>query len=407
MQMSLIFAFCVVLGVLSIGDVISAKTKAFVPSVFVAALLFLFGFWTFFPADIVTLAGLGGPITTLSMLLLITHMGTMMSIKELAGEWKTISIAVIGIVGIALGTLTIGRMLFGWEAVVIATPPLTGGIVAALVMSEAAAAKGLTELSVLAILMYVAQGFVGYPITALMLKKEGKRLLGLLRTGEAHEWNAKKAISGGNGANGAAAVAVETKSKFRIFPKVSDKYNTTYVIFLRLGLVAWAAVSFAAALNGVISQWVVCLFFGVIAAEIGFVDRKPLNLSSSFGFFITALMAFVFAGLARATPEMVGRMAGPLVGIIVLGVAGMAVLAILLGKFLGYTKEMSFAIALTALYGFPPTYILPDEASKALAENKEEYDYLMDCMLPKMLVGGFTTVTIASVIIAGIFVKFL
>ena len=85
----------------------------------------------------------------------------------------------------------------------------------------------------------------------------------------------------------------------------------------------------------------------------------------------------------------------------------MDIQSIFLGKFLGYTKEMSFAIALTALYGFPPTYILPDEASKALAENKEEYDYLMDCMLPKMLVGGFTTVTIASVIIAGIFVKFL
>ena len=405
MQMSLIFAFCVVLGVLSIGDVVSARTKAFVPSVFVAALLFLFGFWTFFPADIVTLAGLGGPLTTLSMLLLITHMGTMMSIKELAGEWKTISIAIIGIVGIAFGTLTLGRLLFGWEAVVIATPPLTGGIVAALMMSEAAAAKGLTELSVLAILMYVAQGFVGYPITALMLKKEGKRLLAMFRNGEAHEWNAKKALAGEEG--GANAVAVETKSKFRIIPKISDKYNTTYVVFLRLGLVAWAATAFAAALNGVISQWVVCLFFGVIAAEIGFVDRKPLNVSSSFGFFITALMAFVFAGLARATPEMIMDMAGPLVGIIILGVLGMAILSILLGKFLGYTKEMSFAIALTALYGFPPTYILPDEASKALAENKEEYDYLMDCMLPKMLVGGFTTVTIASVIIAGIFVKFL
>ncbi len=266
-------------------------------------------------------------------------------------------------------------------------------------MSEAAAAKGLTELSVLAILMYVIQGFAGYPITALMLKKEGKRLLEGFRSGDAEQWKAKRETS--------ATTVVETKSKFRIFPKVPEKYNTTYMIFLRLGIVAWAAVAFASALNGVISQWVVCLIFGVIAAEIGFVDRKPLNLSGSFGFFMTALMAFVFAGLARATPEMIVKMAGPMVGIVVIGVTGMAILSILLGKFLGYTKEMSFAVALTALYGFPPTYILPDEASKALAENKEEYDYLMDNMLPKMLVGGFTTVTIASVIIAGIFVNFL
>ena len=399
MEMSLIFAFVVVLGALAVGDVVSAKTKAFVPSVFVSAVLFLIGFWTFFPANIVDISALGGPVTTLSMLLLITHMGTMMSIKELAGEWKTIAIAVIGIVGIALGTLTIGRLLFGWEAVVIATPPLTGGIVAALVMSDGAAALGLTELSVLAILMYVVQGFAGYPLTALMLKKEGNRLLDGYRNGDSVEWLANRGDS--------SETKVEEKSKFRIFPPIPEKYNTTYLILLKLGMVAWAAWVFADVTNEVISKWVVCLIFGVIAAEIGFVDRKPLNLSGSFGFFMTALMAFVFAGLGRATPEMVARMAVPMVGIVIIGVAGMGIASMLLGKFLGYTKEMSFAIALTALYGFPPTYILPDEASKALAENKDEYDFLMDRMLPKMLVGGFATVTIASVIIAGIFIKFL
>lgn len=68
---------------------------------------------------------------------------------------------------------------------------------------------------------------------------------------------------------------------------------------------------------------------------------------------------------------------------------------------------MAFSVALTALYGFPPNYILTDEASKALAETPEEKEFLIDQMLPKMLVGGFTTVTIASVIIAGVFIKFL
>jgi hypothetical protein len=97
----------------------------------------------------------------------------------------------------------------------------------------------------------------------------------------------------------------------------------------------------------------------------------------------------------------------PLGGIILLGVTGIAILSMFLGKKLGYTKEMSFAVALTALYGFPPNYILTEEASKAIAKNQEERDFLMDEMLPKMLVGGFTTVTIVSVIIAGIFVNFM
>jgi len=97
----------------------------------------------------------------------------------------------------------------------------------------------------------------------------------------------------------------------------------------------------------------------------------------------------------------------PLMGIIILGVSGMAILSMVLGKRLGYTKEMAFAVALTALYGFPPNYILTEEASKALGETPEEREFLMDEMLPKMLVGGFTTVTIVSVIIAGIFVNLI
>ena len=85
----------------------------------------------------------------------------------------------------------------------------------------------------------------------------------------------------------------------------------------------------------------------------------------------------------------------------------MAVLSMLVSRMVGDTKEMGFAIALTALYGFPPNYILTMEAVQAVAENEEEKQFLTDEMLPKMLVGGFTTVTIVSVVLAGIFARYL
>ena len=44
--------------------------------------------------------------------------------------------------------------------------------------------------------------------------------------------------------------------------------------------------------------------FGVIAAEIGLVDRQSLNKANSFGWMITVLMAFIYEGLNKATPEM-------------------------------------------------------------------------------------------------------
>lgn len=395
MEMSNIMAFSVILIALAIGDVISTKTKAFIPSVFVTAILFTIGFWTFFPKDIVNISTMG-LMAQMSMYLLITHMGTMMSVGDLVKQWKTIVIALGGIVGIVVGVMTLGSALFGTQTAIVATPPLSGGVVASILMSEAAAEKGLADLSVLAILVYVAQGFAGYPITALMLKKEGKRLLNGYRSGEI-KWSPKTAESD----------VKEEKSRFRIIPQLPEAYNTTYMILMRLGLVAWAAVAVAVATNEIVSRYVICLIFGVIAAELGIVDRKPLNLSGSFGYLMTVLMAFIFAGLSQATPSMVKQMAVPLVGIIVFGVIGMWIVSFVLGKVFKMSSAMAFSVALTALYGFPPNYILTEEASKAIATTPDEKDFLMDQMLPPMLVGGFTTVTIGSVILAGIFIKFL
>ncbi len=73
--------------------------------------------------------------------------------------------------------MTIGSAVFGFEAAVTATPPLTGGVVAAIIMNEAAAGLGLEQMAVLAIITYVMQGFLGYPLTSLMLKIEGTRLI--------------------------------------------------------------------------------------------------------------------------------------------------------------------------------------------------------------------------------------
>ncbi|CEM61646.1 hypothetical protein [Treponema phagedenis] len=155
--MSAILALVLVLVTMTIGDIVSTKTKAFVPSVFVAGV---------------------------AIYILITHMGTMMNVKELMSQWKTVVISIAGIAGIILFLMTIGVLILGRETAIVGTPPLTGGIVAALLMQQAAKATGNENLAIVAILIYVVQGFVGYPITSVLLKKEGKRLLEGFRKGE-------------------------------------------------------------------------------------------------------------------------------------------------------------------------------------------------------------------------------
>jgi len=393
MDFSVTQAFSIVLLILAVGELVSMKTKAMIPSVFVSAVLFIIGFWTILPGDIVAQSSFATPVVYLSMYLLLTHMGTLMSLKELLAQWKTLVIALAGIVGIIILTMTVGKFLFGWENVVAATPPLTGGVVASILMSTAAAERGLTSIAVLATAMYVIQGFFGYPITSFLLKKEAGRLAAKIKSGEI-EMNKVEEEE-----------ANKEESKFRIIPPLPEKYQTTYVILFKLGLVAALAVMAAPILH--LNEFVVCMLFGVIGREIGFLEEKALVKSGSFGFLITILMAFIFAGLSDATPEMLTEIAVPLFGIIVLGITGMAVVSAIVGKAFGYTKEMSISIAMTALYGFPANYILTIESARANTKNDEEYQYAVDEMLPKMLVGGFATVTIASVIIAGFFVKLL
>ena len=51
--------------------------------------------------------------------------------------------------------------------------------------------------------------------------------------------------------------------------------------------------------------------------------------------------------------------------------------------------------------------MITESTCDALAKTPEEKDYLMGKMFPSMIVGGFVTVTITSVFIAGIFSKML
>ena len=87
-DMSQMLALTIVLAILYIGDIVATRTKAWIPSVFVCAVLFLIGYWTFFPKDIVSIAGIGPVVATMLMYLLITNMGTLLSLKELKTSGK-------------------------------------------------------------------------------------------------------------------------------------------------------------------------------------------------------------------------------------------------------------------------------------------------------------------------------
>lgn len=119
------------------------------------------------------------------------------------------------------------------------------------------------------------------------------------------------------------------------------------------------------------------------------------------------LLAYIFSNLNIVKMNMLVGIVVPIFTLILLGILGMFIASSLLAKPLGFSREMAFASALTALFGFPADYIVTHEVTNMMGKTEAEKQYLLDHLLPKMLVGGFATVSVASVIIASIFLKLL
>ena len=391
-----------------IGEAVSNLTKAWVPSVFVTAAVMLVGYWTILPTTLVSDSVLIPFGSTVGIYLLITHMGTVISVKQLVAQWKTIVVCLAGLAGMCALCMGILPGIIGRDLVIAGLPPLTGGIVAATTMMNAANEKGLTEAAVFAITMYCVQGFAGYPLTAVCLQLEGKKLLKGYRSGEL---KIEGAAGGVDAVNGKLEDGTTKAAKKKLLPPVPANWNSTVVMLMKLGFVGWLATQLGSivipVINMKISGAVYALVLGIIFTTIGFLDENVLNKANSYGIIVFALMMYVFDGLKDCTPDMLASIIGPMILLIVVGVAGMAILCFIVAKVLKMSFLLSFATALTALYGFPPNAVITEATCTALAQTPEEKEFLMSKMFPPMIVGGFTTVTITSVVIAGVFAGML
>ena len=396
MQFTSVECFLVVMAFLLIGEVVSEKTKAYVPSVFISAVLFLIAFWTFAPKDVVVRASFGKEFIQIAMGLLLVHLGTLMSLRKLISQWKAVVVAVCGVCGIMALTMTVGLLLFDWHTVVAATPPLTGGIVAALLMSEGLKAQGITALAVLPIAMFITHSFFGYPITSWCLKKEGKRVIKDFRENGPDP----KVLKEGS-------MFQEESERKKLIPALPKAYQSSPMILFKVILVSMLAGWLSNLTGGAVNQYVICLILGVVFCELGFLEEQSLVKAGVFNWLILGLLAYVFSQLSSVTPAQLLGIIGPIIVLIILGILGMFIMSMLVGRPLGFSKDMAFACALTALFGFPADYVITTEVCKSVGSTEEEKNYLIDILLPRMLVGGFMTVSIASVVIASIFLKLL
>ena len=171
-----------------------------------------------------------------------------------------------------------------------------------------------------------------------------------------------------------------------------------------VALVATVISVYAQKLVGfnVLDKNILALIFGVIAHEVGFLEKAVLTKSNSSGIAMAALMTIIFNNLSKATPQVVVELLPTILTALVLGTIGIMIFAFVASKVLKVSPYMGIAIGASALFGFPGTFIISNEVSRAVSDDPEDQKIVLEQILPKMLVAGFITVSIASVVLAGL-----
>ena len=380
-------AFTALLLVFAISEILAKVTKGWVPSVLVIMILMLVGFSTgLFPKTIIDDAGVSDALFKVACGLLVTHLGTLISRKEMAAQWKTVIISLMGVASIAVICLTLGTALFGFDNAIAAAPPLAGGAIATAMMSSAATESGKTSAALVAIVCLSLQGLVGYPLTSFCLKKETKRLTKLYRNGEFK----------------ASTAASEDKKDEK-----KKRATSTTIILLKLALITLAAYWIDYATKGYIPMYVVCLLLGFAAHELKLVETDALHEASSYGFIMTALMMGLFKTLASSGTDGIASVVGIAAALVAFATVAMGLMALLASKIFKQSFFMCYVIVLNAFSGFPINMLITTEAININTEEGDERDNITAEIMPKMLVAGFVCVTIVSVLLAGILVRFL
>ena len=392
--MNATLAAAIIFVVFAVGDMISAKTKAIVSMLLVASVVFLLGFWAgIFPTTMFadsTLLSMAGLLVTL----LLVHLGTTIKLRDFGAQWRTVIISAVACIAISVAVFFIGQLIIDRGFALVGAPILSGGVVATLQMQSMAQDAGREELAVFATLVMCAQGFVGYPVASLCLKSEAKRIKAKLNSGELSASDLE------------ASKAAEVSHK-KLIPPLPAALNTPNAILAKVVLVALLSVTVSGLFHDAVNKLVWCLIFGVLCKEIGFLDENALGKANATGIVMPIITLSIFTNLASATPQMVGSMIVPLLVVIVIGSIAFSVVSILVGKIFGYSWQMSMAIGSSCLFGFPGTVIISNEVSESTGTTAEEKAFINEQIMPKMLVAGMVTVSITSVLVAGVMCKWL
>jgi len=381
-------AVAVILLLFSFGEYLSIVSRARIPMLFVVTFGYLILVWTgVFPTDIFDKAQLTA-FASLMPAPLIVHMGTIIPFEQLKQQWKTVLIALTGIVLAAIFIIIVGMPIIGYTASVSGIGPLTGGTLAFIITSERLQEVGLATLITIPAIIMAIQGVVGMPLATNLLRKYGMKLQ------DSKAKSTHRQI--------AATIIHQNKDLTRKKMIVPEKYQTQ-IVLLTQAFVGGAVAIFLGEITPInYSLW--ALAIGITGSYFGLFKGDLMERANAFGLAMSMLIVMILSLMDTITFSLFLNYLPHALLILGVGTIGILLGGYIMSKIFKWDVHLGMPIALTALLGFPADYIVCEEVSRSIGRDQKERDLIFDSILTPMLVGGFTTVTVASIVIASILI---
>lgn len=390
--MTAIFAATILLAFIAFGELISLWSKARVPALLIAMLgTFIAVQLNIIPDTIIDDSYLP-QIYAILVAPLLFHMGSLIPLKTMLAQWRSVVISIAGMI-VAVGVIAaVVGPIFGFQYVVAGSGPLAGGIVSTGLTTDGLKAANVdSAIVVLPALVLMLQSLPSMPLTNLLLRKFA---IHLRDSGDLEELarNHKK-VQKENGGD---------KKLVNLPQMLVD--NELFILFL---ILVGGSLATLLAIPTHIPSSIIALVLGVASTAIGLTPERSMEKSSSFGIAMASVVAIVMAPLVAASLSDVLAALIPVAVILAVGAVGIMIGGAIATKLLKWKTTLGMSVALTAMYGFPADYLLTNEVVRSVGRTEEERDALREAMLPPMLVGGFTSVSAGSVVIASVLVSFL
>ena len=382
-------ALAVIAFLFAFGNFISNKTKAYISSLIPAVIIFIVLMYSgIIPADICTTSGLTGMLNAFVIPLCVVDVGTKLSIKKILPEWKSFATVLAASIGIIIVCFTIGILILGRQRSIAAIPPLTGALLATTVVQQAAAEAGNNAIGVFAMIVLVLQTILSLPVATFALKMYFKDIR-------------KKGIIDNN-----APILADEKEEKYILPRIPKSWDSSYMIIFKMAIVAYIGAvvgnGLAALTKNILSPTLMYVLFGLIASEIGFLERGPLEKSNSVGIIYLALFSVLMSTFSSVTLETLVSQIVPALIVIFIGLIGIAVLSAAAGKLFKVSPWLSIAIGTCCYLGYPGSQIVVEETVRGSDLTDDEKSKVTKTVLPKMII-GYLSAAIISIVCAGIF----